>query len=95
MRTRSGDNPQVKMYRDLTVEVAVALRVAPEVDAARPRCRPGFLPHYSGSASDRPETPTLTERIARKLTLNGIGAAVRTAVAEEIPGQAAEPPRPR
>jgi uncharacterized peroxidase-related enzyme len=36
-----------------------------------------------------------TERIARKLTLTGIGAAVRTAVAEEIPGQAAEPPRPR
>ena len=37
----------------------------------------------------------LTERIARKLTLNGIGAAPRTAVAEETPGQAAEPPRPR
>jgi hypothetical protein len=29
------------------------------------------------------------------LTLNGIGAAARTAVAEETPGQAAEPPRSR
>jgi hypothetical protein len=37
----------------------------------------------------------VTERIARKLTLNGIGAAARTAVAEETPGQAAELPRLR
>src|SRR3954467_4548669 len=36
-----------------------------------------------------------TERIARKLTLNGIGAAARTAVAEETRGQMPEPPRPR
>jgi predicted KAP-like P-loop ATPase len=38
---------------------------------------------------------TFTERIARKLTLNGLGAAARTAVAEEAPGQAGEAPRPR
>src|SRR4051794_36972455 len=38
---------------------------------------------------------SVTERIARKLTLNGIGAAARTAVAEEAAGQAGEAPRPR
>src|SRR4051794_28271149 len=36
-----------------------------------------------------------TERIARKLTLNGIGAAARPAVAEEPRGQMPKPPRPR
>ncbi len=40
-------------------------------------------------------TDRVTERIARKLTLNGIGAEARTADAEEAPGQAAEAPRLR
>src|SRR3954469_7642540 len=42
--------------------------------------------------TQHPLSSPFTERIARKLTLNGIGAAVRTAVAEEAPGQAGEAP---
>jgi putative transposase len=34
----------------------------------------------------------LTKRIARKLTMNGTGAAGRTGVAEEVPGQEPEAP---
>jgi hypothetical protein len=51
----------------------------------------GGDPGRVGSGRER----ALTKRIARKLTRNGTGAAGRTRIAEETPGQAAEPPRPR
>src|SRR3954454_21393605 len=52
-------------------------------------------PGHDHHASADLMADALTERIARKLTLNGIGAAARTAVAEETRGQMPEPPRPR
>jgi hypothetical protein len=57
--------------------------------------RRGLVPRQATFALSGPPRDTLTERIARKLTPNGHGAAARTAVAEEAPRQAAEAPRPR
>src|SRR4051794_30784609 len=81
-------------YRGLTVEVPGSAG-SPGSIRPCPRCRPGFLTIPGLDFGPSCNSRTYFERIARKFTPNGTGAAGRTRLAEEGPGQAPVAPGPR